>query len=530
MDATISTEEVSAALGNLPSLDPRPNAVNIRALRVHIERALQLLPCPQSVHHGWKGLAMSRAMYALLVTGGTAFRDPIDPGPAAIYTRADPNNVTPFTRTEQATIDATFAREKHYFNSWVNINRVLYAALRTSVNEAFQVSNVPGVAGWPAGMDIRAMLDQLSSTYGLPTPAALEMNDNEFRRPYSPADAPEVLFRRIENCAEIAIIGGNPYTDRQIVMNTIRLLLTTGIYTRMFEEWDRLAIVDQTWIALRQMIQEAFQRRLNATAPTTGGHGYAPAYQNAYGALGTDSDNDDESVTPTVATQVAALTFQSQLTASTAATTMQRQEQQLAHLAAVQDATHATLHGIIEGLNAVAFNVSDAGRGTGRTYAGGRGYGRGRTSAGRFGGGRITYPPPNITVPPAPNAGGLHTTFRNPSTPRGVPPYRPPPSTGGGFGAPYRAIGPPGFPQVGARAQNEQPPYSNTMKRYANWNACYSCGFDVADGHTSMSCPPHLRKASHDINFNRQNAQQYIDLGHPCATRNRHKTHFPTTM
>ncbi len=138
MDATISTDEVTAALGHLPYLDPRPNAVNIRALRVHIERALQLLPCPQSVHHGWKGLAMSRAMYALLVTGGIAFRDPIDPSPVAIYTRADPTNITPLTRTEQATIDATFAQEKHYYNSWTNINRVLYAALRTSISEALQ--------------------------------------------------------------------------------------------------------------------------------------------------------------------------------------------------------------------------------------------------------------------------------------------------------------------------------------------------------------------------------------------------------
>ncbi len=116
MDATISTEEVSAALGHLPSMDPRPNAINIRALRVHIERALQLLPCPQSVHHGWKGLAMSRAMDAKLITGGTTFRDTIDPGPAAIYTRVDPTNVTPLTRTEQATVDATFALEKHYFS------------------------------------------------------------------------------------------------------------------------------------------------------------------------------------------------------------------------------------------------------------------------------------------------------------------------------------------------------------------------------------------------------------------------------
>ncbi len=178
MDATITTDKVTVAIGALPSLDPHPNAVNIHVLHVHIERALQLLPCPQSVHHGWKGLAMSRAMYTLLVTGGTPFHAPTDPGPAAIYTRADPADVRSLTRTEQATIDANFPRHKHYFTSYTNINRVVYAALRTSVNEAFQVSNIAGVAGWPAGMDIHEMLDQLSSTYSLPTPAALEANDN----------------------------------------------------------------------------------------------------------------------------------------------------------------------------------------------------------------------------------------------------------------------------------------------------------------------------------------------------------------
>jgi hypothetical protein len=299
MDTTISTDEVTAAIGHLPSLDPRPNAVNIRALPVHIERAFQLLPCPQSVHNGWKGLAVSRAMYALLVTGGAAFCVPTDPVSAAIYTRADPNDVSPLTRTEQATVDATFVRQKHYYTSYTNINRVVYAALCTGVNEAFQVSNIPGVAGWPAGMDIREMLNQLSSTYGLPTPAALKSNDNEFRRPYSAADAPEVSSRRIENCAEIAIIGWNPYTDRQIVMNTIRFLLTTGLYIRMFEEWDRLPIADQTWIKLHWMIQGSFQRRLNAMAPTVGVHGYAPAYNNAVGALQDDNEDDDESIATT---------------------------------------------------------------------------------------------------------------------------------------------------------------------------------------------------------------------------------------
>jgi hypothetical protein len=296
----------------------------------------------------------------------------------------------------------------------------------------------------------------------------------------------------------------------------------------MFEEWDCLPNADQTWIELRRMIQESFQCRLNATAPMAGGHGYAPAYLNAFGAL-EDTSDDKDLVATAVASQMAALTHQSQLTASTAATTMQRQEQQLAHLAAVQEATHATLHQIIHGLNMVAFNVSDAGGGQHTRFDGGRAHGPGRSvQGGRYGGrGRALLPARGISTYQGDATGGV-PPYCHPAPVHNLPVFPP-------IGPPgQRVLGLPGFPGAvaphGTPHLNEQPPYSNTVKRYANWNACYSCGFDVADGHTSMLCPPHLRKATHDINFNRQNAQQYIDLGHPCATRNRHKTQFPPTM
>ena len=216
MDTTISTDKVTTLLGTLPFTDPCPNAKNICALRLHIERALQILPCPQSVHLGWKGLAMSQGMYTLLVTGGNAFCLPLDPGTAAVYAHTDPANLTPLNRTKQATVNTTFAREKHYYHyqSLVNINRAVFWALSVSVKEVFQVSNIPGIVGWHAGMEIRAILDQLSSTYGMPPPAALENNDVTFRSAYCPADAPKVLFCHIENSAEIAIIGNNPYMDR----------------------------------------------------------------------------------------------------------------------------------------------------------------------------------------------------------------------------------------------------------------------------------------------------------------------------
>jgi hypothetical protein len=72
-------------------------------------------------------------------------------------------------------------------------------------------------------------------------------------------------------------MGNNPYTDRQLIDNAICLLLTTGLYQRPFDEWDRLTNVQQTWIELRTLIQEAFQHCLNTTAPTAGHHRYAPA-------------------------------------------------------------------------------------------------------------------------------------------------------------------------------------------------------------------------------------------------------------
>jgi hypothetical protein len=90
--------------------------------------------------------------------------------------------------------------------------------------------------------------------------------------------------------------------------------------------------------------------------------------QNAYGILGKDNNNqDEESITNTMATQVAALTYQSQSMQSTTANTSQRQEQQMAQIAAVQSAMHDTLHHVIAQLNALSFNASDTGH---RCYVG----------------------------------------------------------------------------------------------------------------------------------------------------------------
>ena len=49
----------------------------------------------------------------------------------------------------------------------------------------------------------------------------------------------------------------------------------------------------------------------------------------------------------------------------------------------------------------------------------------------------------------------------------------------------------------------------------------------MAEGHTSQTCPQHLRKPDQDGHFTHQNAQQYIDAGCGCSMKNHHKTVFP---
>jgi hypothetical protein len=189
-------------------------------------------------------------MYGLLTT--TPFRLPKDPGPLAIYyptkipivdTQGDPvldamgeptyQAQPAIGRAEQATINTSFKRGKNYWKSYMNIRHAVFNCLDDGIDDAFKVSNDPALTGWNASMEPREMFDQITATYGRPTPAALLQNDTLFRSMYSPQDAPKVLFRRIEDCQEVQILGEGPYTVQQL-LNQRKKMMT---YTRSSCRW-----------------------------------------------------------------------------------------------------------------------------------------------------------------------------------------------------------------------------------------------------------------------------------------------------
>jgi hypothetical protein len=250
--------------------------------------------------------------------------------------------------------------------------------------------------------------------------------------------------------------------------------------------------------------QEAFQGHLNAMAPIAGNHGDAPVMpqeQNAFGILGQMAVNLDNESTNTVTTEVAAFTYQSQLTASTVVNSIQLAEQQFAHLALQQNLMHENMHQIIAQNNVLSFNQSNAGKeklegyesGSGRHLHSRRKQGSTQTAfnSGQFGGGFApvtsgSAPGPTAAVEPygSMTQGSAPPSFYAPaSNHQGSQMQYHPPK--GGYGAGGYGNTPPGGRPPAA-------PFSNRAKQGANWNACYSYGFHVPDGHTSMTWPTNL--------------------------------------
>jgi hypothetical protein len=300
MDTIIEYDKAAGFLKNSPSLEPRPNFTNIRALLKHIVQGLAQLSCPQSAIHGWSGLAMDPAAYSLLE--GTAFVIPPNPGPTPVF----PGGVA-VARTVMKTTEATFVRDKNYFLSYKNIIRACFRMLDANVSAQLKVSNNAALTGWNSTMSIIDILDQLQNSYGKPNMMTLFTNDALFCSPMTTGNSPEMLFYHIEQCQEVQRVGKVPYTDEQIIANAICILATSNIFPlKKFDTWETTAT--KTYPALKTFFQEAYGHCLTAIEirTTAGQHGYTN--NTIYNAFETaDDDTDDDTVnTPVSVPQTAA--------------------------------------------------------------------------------------------------------------------------------------------------------------------------------------------------------------------------------
>ncbi len=82
------------------------------------------------------------------------------------------------------------------------------------------------------------IFDQLMCTYGKPTPDAVRQNNVMFFSAYNPQESLELLFKRIADCQEVAIVTKVPYTTEQLLMNVVNLFTCAGIYACDMDDWE----------------------------------------------------------------------------------------------------------------------------------------------------------------------------------------------------------------------------------------------------------------------------------------------------
>ena len=500
----ITYEEAKEIIGILPSLAPRPNASNLRALSQQLEQKLQTIPCQQAEEHGFIGMVMPPAIYALRSnTPWTYWPDP-GPHPAQGGTTAEQNNIR-----------VLYDANKAVFDTQQNVRRAVNEALNAAVPNAFRkpIGNQIGTKVYTVRDDPQTILTDLRAKYGTCTPSEKAANGRRFDEQWDPNEPIEALFDRLEDCYIFAMQNKPPFTLEQMIDKAITAIQLTGLYERALLEWQDFDEANKTWAQLKLHFEEAYEVRLASGLGTAASHGYV---NNAA------AETDDDSIS-TIQESLASIHLANNANYQALQDNLQAARTETATLRSELQAAHATMANLAQARQTVpapAYAPPPAPQfapaaaqyvppapavpqyGHQQYYDGGRGYNRRGRGRGRGRGRRNNY--------------GYGTQYNAP-----VPA---PPMQYGSNVPPVAGTIPP--PAVPAAPDRNRPAFSNTTKYFNNWNMCFSCGWDVPIWHTSKTCDN--KCYGHQDGCDRQNAQAYIAAGHRVSKRGMHKTQLPT--
>ena len=187
----VTYEDTKTTIGTLPSLAPRPNSTNLRALTIDLTDKLTTIRSQQSAAFGYAGIVDKADVYAMKCN--TPWQDWPDPGPH--WSGGD-------TRDARDNAGILYDANKIVFDSQLNAIRAINKALNIAVPRAYRRSTTGdaiGVNVYKTTDCPRTILSNLHRRYGKATPAEKAHNETSFGAGWNPADPIEVLFSRLEN-------------------------------------------------------------------------------------------------------------------------------------------------------------------------------------------------------------------------------------------------------------------------------------------------------------------------------------------
>jgi hypothetical protein len=489
----ITVERAATTVGVLAPI-ARPTFQTLRAVKKVLRSSLQRLPAPhQSPNNGYAGILDTADEYAL-----------IDPTPWVVWPNPGPLPDTSGnpTRTVQSNRNIEHAANLEVYNSEQNVERAVIDALNAAIPDDYKSGGAAFSTGWPANMNVRAILTSMEATYGIPTPQDKAQYEKLWQAPWDTSRPIESMFRALEDAYSASIAAKVPYTLPQLIDKALTKIQVVGQYSVAIDDWAQSEeTVDwiKNWPNLRHHFTSHYNTKLASGGGTMQQHGYVN--------MAADGDITDDDSVHTIQQSFANIHL-----ANNAG--FQSTQESLSLLTNETRAMRAE----IDALRAERANYTRSAPPAAAipTYV--------NTPPTYAPPAYTPYNPPTGQAAPAAYGRGRGRGGRGGRRGRG----------GRGSGAPAVGAPPtavPGIPPptyaTAAAATPARAPYSNTVKMFANWNICYTCGWDVDEWHTSSTCPQDWRKVGHQEGLTRQNWDGYKAAGHWPSAKGKHKTQLP---
>ena len=233
----VTFEDAVARIGTLPTLEPSPNAKNIRALSKALTDALHVIPLYQSQRFGYMGMVTVPEEYSLL--GEQLWADFPDPsyhqqlGGMAAEQRDQ--------ETEQNTATNIYPSQENVRQA---INKALTAAIPATFRRAGD--NIePNV--YTATDDPGMIMVSLNNRYGTPKPGEKTEADTDWRKAWNPSKPIGTMVSNLEELFVRAVISGVPYTQRELLDRTLDNIKQTSLYMMTVMDWNKYDKPEKIW-------------------------------------------------------------------------------------------------------------------------------------------------------------------------------------------------------------------------------------------------------------------------------------------
>ena len=219
------------------------------------------LPPP---HINLSGIVEQPAVYVLRV--GAPFPRPIYPGDTPTF----PAGTTVADR--QTLTSAHAANMRSYLTCQTTEN-----ILKTMLENAIEHSYLAGIHSATLGFGARTLQDiflHLYQTYGRISPASLQANTTKLTTPIAAHLPIALIFRQIEDCQRFALAGQTPLTNEQIIRAAESLILATGKYQLAYREWIGLPAPQKTFNNFRIRFSNEYLIQNEMQASTAQSQGF----------------------------------------------------------------------------------------------------------------------------------------------------------------------------------------------------------------------------------------------------------------